>query len=130
MHEKFQMPFPYAEERCEKLLRASYMAFDKAVWASFDGKRICGILLASIEPFAFMQGEYVMDMIFVAERHGDKLYRAMVQWGAAHGAQAVQVAVTTGVDVTTGLAAADNFYAAQGLKRMGGVYFKALGGAS
>lgn len=122
MHEKFQMPFPYSSERCEKLVRASYMSFDKAIWAAFNGNSICGVLLASIEPFAFMEGEYVTDMIFVAERHGEKLYRAMVQWGKAHGAEAVQVGVTSGFD------GADKFYATQGLKRMGGIYFKVLGG--
>jgi hypothetical protein len=120
MHAKFQMPFPYSEERCKKLLQASYMSFDKAVWGAFDGNKVCGIMLASIEPFAFMESDYVTDMIFVAEKFGDRLYNAMVQWGKTHGACAVQVGVTSGFE------GADKFYAAQGMKRLGGIYFKAL----
>jgi hypothetical protein len=123
MHSRLAMPFPYDEKRCEALLRASYFAFDKAVWAAFDGNKVCGVLLAAIEPFAFMEGNYVTDMIFVAEKHGEKLYGAMVEWGNTHGAQAVQTAVSSGFK------GADKFYLGQGLKRMGGLYFKILGGA-
>ena len=123
-HERLGFEFPYSPQKCHTLLKASMMPHspDKAVWGAYDKNKVVGVLIAGIEPFAFMQGEYVCDMIFVAEKHGEKLYRAMVQWGQSHGAVAVQLAVTTGVPQ------AEKFYEKQGLKRIGGVYLKAFGG--
>lgn len=121
-HQRLGFELPFSPERCEMLLRAAMVPHspDKAVWGAYDGNKVCGVLIAGIEPFAFMTGDYVCDMIFVAEKHGERLFRAMLQWGKSHGAVAIQLAVTTGVPQ------AEQFYERQGLRRVGGVYLKLL----
>lgn len=121
-HERLGFELPFSPERCEMLLRAAMVPHspDKAVWGAYDGNKVCGVLIAGIEPFAFMTGDYVFDYIFVADKHGERLFRAMLQWGTSHGAQAVQVAITSSAGT------AEKFYEAQGMKRIGGNYFKPL----
>jgi hypothetical protein len=118
-----QMQWAYSPEKCEKLLKACFMAPDKAVWGSFDKKnKVRGVLIGAIEPFAFMEGSYVMDLVFCAEQDGAQLFRALVQWGKSHGAVAVQLGVTSGIPQ------AEKFYEAAGLKRVGSIFVQNLEG--
>ena len=119
-HAKLGFPQAYSPERAEMLLKASFMAPDRAVWGAFDDKQVVGILVACIEPFAFMEGNYVTDVCFAAEKEGAGLFHAMLQWGKTHGACAVQAGVTSGVKD------AEKFYEALKMTRVGSVYIKSL----
>lgn len=92
------------------------MAPDRAVWGAFDGKKVTGVLIGAIEPYPFMEGDYVTDIIFVAERDGASLYRSLIQWGKAHGAKGIQLGVTSGSET------ADAFYEKVGLKKVGSIF--------
>lgn len=109
---------PFCEKRAAQLLRQTMVSLDSAVWGSFIENKVCGILIGTIVPWPYMEGSYGTDLVFCAEADGTALYRAFEQWALAHGANAIQVGVSSG------MARADAFYRAVGMEQTGGMYLQ------
>lgn len=106
-------------KRAEQLLRSSMVSLDSAVWGAFgkDGK-VCGLLIGTVVPWPWSEGDYGTDIVFAADRHGAELYRAFEQWAFARGVNAIQVGVSSGMPQ------ADAFYRAMGMQQVGGMYLQ------
>ena len=103
--------------RASALLRGSFMSPDGAVWASYKDGKVRGLLIGAVLDWPYLEGRYVTDLVFIADTDGKALYKALVQWGAAHGATSIQMGVSSG------LPQAGKFYETMGLKNVGGIYF-------
>lgn len=91
---------------------------DTAVWASFGkDNKVYGVLVGSVQHWPYLEGLYATDLLFIADRGGRELYRAFEQWAVSHGANSIQMGVSSG------LTQAGAFYQTIGLKPVGGIYF-------
>lgn len=109
---------PFDARRSEQLLRQSFMSRDAAVWAAFHDKKVTGLLIGALFDWPYLEGRYASDIVFAAERDGLRLYRSFEQWARSHGANAIQMGVSSG------LPQAGEFYEKMGLTNVGGVYFQ------
>lgn len=109
---------PLDIKKSEALFRSSFVSMDAAVWASFIGTRVHGFLIGAILDWPYLKGSYATDWAFIADRDGRGLYRAFEAWAVAHGANAIQMGVSSGMPQ------ADRFYETVGLQRTGGIYFR------
>jgi len=100
------------------MFRESFMSHDRAVWVSWDErKKVRGFLVGAVLEWPALEGCYMTDLYYLADRDGVALYKAFRQWGIAHGATSIQMGVSSG------LPQAGKFYEAMGLKEVGGIYF-------
>lgn len=89
-HEK--TPFrnlPFSSKNCDRLLRSAFLSPNEAVWGAFDGNKVRGVLIGAICAYPFFDACYATDIIFIADRDGEQLFRAFRQWAASHGAKAL-----------------------------------------
>ena len=110
---------PIDTPRATAMFRQSLMAEDAAVWVSWIDKKVRGFLVGVVLDWPALEGKFMTDLYFLADRDGVALYKAFVQWGTAHGATSIQMGVSSG------LPQAGKFYEAMGLKNVGGIYFGA-----
>lgn len=112
---------PFSVKRSDTAIRQAFLDIEhQAVWAAFDGKEMCGVLIGAICAYPFFDACFATDHVFVADKEGDKLFRSFSQWAKSHGASAMQMGVTSGFPQ------AERFYEAMGFERVGGIYFKPL----
>jgi len=110
---------PLDVKKSEVLLRASMVELGVgAVWASFVGNKVHGFLIGALIEWPYLEGRYATDWAFIADSYGRELYKAFEQWAMAHGANAIQMGVSSG------LPQADKFYESVGLQKVGGVYYR------
>lgn len=121
-HERSVMNgLPFSTKQCGSLLRSAFMSPDMRVFASFDEKQnIQGVLIAAICTYPFFDAQYVTDIVFIADKEGDKLFAEMERWARSHKVHCIQMGVTSG------LPEAGNFYKAKGLELIGGTYWRRL----
>jgi hypothetical protein len=112
---------PFDAKRCDQLLRGAFISPDMAVWASFDQKKhVRGVLIGAICAYPFFDAKYATDITFIADHDGAALFRSFYQWAKSHGANALQMGVTSG------LSEAEPFYLSVGLEKIGGIYYMQL----
>jgi GNAT superfamily N-acetyltransferase len=113
---------PLDVKKSERLIRAAMVEQDVgAIWASFIGNKVRGFLIGALIEWPYLEGKYATDWAFIADSNGRELYRAFEQWAKAHGANAIQMGVSSG------LPQADAFYESVGLRNVGGIYLGILG---
>lgn len=110
---------PVNTSKASAFFKGCMMATDTAVWASFDkNNKVRGVLVGSIQEWPYLDGSYATDLLFVADREGRQLYRTFEQWAKSHGANSIQMGVSSG------LPQAEAFYENIGLQNVGGIYFQ------
>jgi hypothetical protein len=114
---------PFSEKNCERLARSAMTINPfEAIWAAFDGNKVCGVLIGAICAYPYFDACYATDVVFIADKHGDRLFQAFRRWAKSHKADAIQIGVTSGLE------AAGKYYESQGLQRLGGIYFERISG--
>lgn len=82
-----------------------------------DDQEVHGILFGSLEPYFFnRKRSYGTDMIFAANRDGDKLWKKFKQWAFANGADRIIMGVSSGVERS------DRLLEVLGMTKTGGMY--------
>ena len=106
-------------KRSKDTIKAAMLSPGCAVFAAYDGSEICGALVGVIAEYPWFEANYATDLIFIADKYGDRLFAAFAKWANKH-TNIIQMGVTSG------LGTADKFYTGIGMKKIGGIY---IGGA-
>lgn len=86
-----------------------------------EGK-ICGVLLAGLEPFVFNENRYwATDTVFVARAGGTWLLKHFIRWAQAYKVDRIIMGISTEDERAGAL------YEACGLVKLGGMYYYPLG---
>lgn len=110
----------FSRQRSAQVLRESFMSPDCAVFLALEEEKVRGVLIGAVCAYPFFDASYATDLAFCAHKEGAQLFRAFEQWAKNHGAQALQMGVTSALE------GADDFYRAAGLIQTGGIYYKRL----
>lgn len=115
---------PFDPKRCEKTLLSALISTEHAVWAAYHDGAVSGVMIGALCSYPFFNATYATDILFLAELHGEELFREFVKWAIKARVDALQLGVSSGMPQ------ADAFYEAVGLQRVGGMYFGKLKEAS
>ena len=111
---------PFSVKRSEKTILGALTSPDCIVLLAEHEGQITGVLIGAICSYPFFEASYATDLVFIAERDGEKLFRQFALWALKHGVDVLQMGVTSGLEV------ADKFYAGIGMKSVGGIYIQSL----
>jgi len=105
----------FSYERSKATLKAAMLSPGSVVFAAFDEEKLCGALVGMIVEFPWFEESFATDLIFMADKYGDRLFATFAKWARKH-TKHIQMGVTSG------LGTADKFYQAIGMKQIGGIY--------
>lgn len=98
-HEKSNYAdFPFNSVVARRTLKSAMTDANSRVWIAEHEGRICGLLIGEIGDLPMTHFQGATDLVFVADRHGEKLLDAFVAWCKLRKVARIDMGISAGPD--------------------------------